>query len=155
VSCHNDLKPENILFDGNHAWLVDWEAAFSNDRYVDLAVVANFVVTNDAEEETYLRTYFGEAVSEYRRARFYLMRQLLHMFYPAFLMVLNLKGKSIESKAKPPDFREFHDRVRAGEIDLAGDDRKLEYAKVHMNQLLQNGRTVRFQEALRIVSLGM
>jgi hypothetical protein len=36
VSSHNDLKPENILFDSNHIWLVDWEAAFLNDRYVDL-----------------------------------------------------------------------------------------------------------------------
>lgn len=155
VPSHNDLKPENILFDGDRAWLVDWEAAFANDRYVDLAVVANFVVTNAPEEDTYLRTYFGEAAGEYRRARFYLMSQLLHMFYPAVLMVLSLKGKSIEWKAKAPDFRDFHDRIRAGEIDLAGDDRKLEYAKVHMNQLLQNGRTVRFQKALQIVSRGM
>ena len=56
-SSHNDLKPENILFDGDRVWLVDWEAAFLNDRYHDLAVVANFVVTNDAEEEAYLRKY--------------------------------------------------------------------------------------------------
>jgi thiamine kinase-like enzyme len=46
VSSHNDLKPENILFDGNRVWLVDWEAAFLNDRYVDLAVVANFAVNS-------------------------------------------------------------------------------------------------------------
>ena len=51
VSSHNDLfKPDNILFDGQRVWLVDWEAAFLNDRYADLAVVANLVVTNDAEE---------------------------------------------------------------------------------------------------------
>lgn len=50
VSCHNDLKPENILFDGDRIWLVDWEAAFLNDRYCDLAVIANFVVTNDARK---------------------------------------------------------------------------------------------------------
>lgn len=33
VSNHNDLKPENIMFDRERAWLVDWEAAFLNDRY--------------------------------------------------------------------------------------------------------------------------
>jgi thiamine kinase-like enzyme len=59
---------------------VDWEAAFLNDRYSDLAVMANFVVTNDAEEELYLQTYFGEEAGEYRLARFYLMRQVVHMF---------------------------------------------------------------------------
>lgn len=79
LSSHNDLKPENILFDGARVWLVDWEAAFLNDRYFDLAVVANFVVTDDAEEEAYLRRYFGEAAGEYRLARFYLMRQITHM----------------------------------------------------------------------------
>src|SRR5580658_3469877 len=41
VSSHNDLfKPDNIIFDGQRIWLVDWEAAFLNDRYADLAAVA-------------------------------------------------------------------------------------------------------------------
>ena len=48
VSSHNDLfKPDNILFDGQRVLLVDWEAAFLNDRYADLAVLANHVATND------------------------------------------------------------------------------------------------------------
>jgi aminoglycoside phosphotransferase (APT) family kinase protein len=154
VPSHNDLRPENIMFDGYRAWLVDWEAAFSNDRYLDLALVANFAVTNTAEEETYLRIYFGQPASEYRRARFYLMSQFLHMFYVALLMLLGSKGKSIQSNAKAPDFRDFHDRIWAGVVNLADEERKLEYAKVHMNQVLQNGRTMRFQEALRIVAMG-
>jgi hypothetical protein len=38
---HNDLfKPDNILFDESRLWLVDWEAAFQNDRYADLNEVA-------------------------------------------------------------------------------------------------------------------
>ena len=152
VSSHNDLKPENILFDGDRVWLVDWEAAFRNDRYADLAVVANFVVTNDAEEDDYLRTYFGEAAGEYRLARFYLMRQLLHMFYTALLMLLGLKGRPIDSNEKAPGFRDFHDRIWTGEVSLAEDEAKLRYARVHRNRLLQNMRTARFQDALRIVS---
>ncbi len=152
VSSHNDLKPENILFDGNRVWLVDWEAAFLNDRYTDLAVAANFVVTNDAEEEIYLRTYFGEAVSEYRLARFYLMRQALHMFYAMIFLLLGSSGKPIEFNAKAPDFRDFHDGIWAGEISLASAEMKLRYGRVHMNQVLQNMRTTRFQDALRIVS---
>jgi thiamine kinase-like enzyme len=152
VSSHNDLRPENILYDGHRAWLVDWEAAFLNDRYLDLAVVANFVVTNPAEEETYLRTYFGEPASEYRRARLYLMRQLLHLFYPAFIMTLSCKGRSIDSIANAPDLRNFLERIWAGEINLADDEAKLDYAKAHMSDALQNHRTPRFREALRIVS---
>jgi aminoglycoside phosphotransferase (APT) family kinase protein len=152
VSSHNDLKPENILFDGDRVWLVDWEAAFLNDRYADLAVVANFVVTNDAEEEAYLRTYFGEAAGEYRRARFYLMRQVTHMAYAMVFMRLGSGGKAIETHAKAPGFRDFHNRIWAGEISLVTDEAKLRYARVHMNQILQNMRAVRFQDALRTVS---
>jgi len=48
---HNDLfKPDNMLYDGERLWLVNWEAAFQNDRYADLAVVANMIVTDDSEE---------------------------------------------------------------------------------------------------------
>jgi thiamine kinase-like enzyme len=77
VACHNDLKPQNIRFDGERIWLVDWEAAFLNDRYVDLAIVANFFVKDEAEEEAYLSAYFGEPAGEYQRARFTLMRQVI------------------------------------------------------------------------------
>jgi thiamine kinase-like enzyme len=105
VSCHNDLKPENILFDGGRVWLVDWEAAFLNDRYHDLAMVANFVVTNDAEEEAYLRAYFGEAACEYRLARFYLMRQTMHVLYAMVFMLFGSGGKPIDANAKGQDAR--------------------------------------------------
>jgi aminoglycoside phosphotransferase (APT) family kinase protein len=152
VSSHNDLKPENVLFDGDRVWLVDWEAAFLNDRYFDLAVVANFVVTNDAEEEAYLRLYFGEKAGEYRLARFCLMRQIAHMAYAMVFMRLGSGGKAIAPNAKAPGFRDFHNRIWAGDVSLVTDEAKLQYARVHMNQILQNMRTVRFQDALRIVS---
>jgi len=152
VSSHNDLKPENILFDGERIRLVDWEAAFLNDRYFDLAVVANFVVTNDAEEEAFLRTYFGEPAGEYRLARFYLMRQITHMSYATVFTLLGSGGRAIKLNTKSPDFREFHDRIRAGEISVVSNEARLQYGRVHMNQLLQNMRTARFQEALQIVA---
>ena len=152
VSCHNGLKPENLLLDGDRVWLVDWEAAFLNDRYHDLAMVANFVVTNDAEEEVYLRTYFGEAAGEYRLARFYLMRQTMHVLYAIVFMLFGSAGKPIDPNAKALDFRDFHDRIWTGEASLVTNEAKLQYAKVHMNQVLQNMREARFQDALRIVS---
>jgi aminoglycoside phosphotransferase (APT) family kinase protein len=154
VSSHNDLKPENVLFDGDHVWFVDWEAAFLNDRYFDLAVVANFLFTSDADEDSYLRTYFGEAAGAYRLARFYLMRQIVHMAYAVVFMQLGARGKPIEREGKAPDFRDFHNRIWVGEVSLAGDERRLEYGLVHMHQLSQNLRTARFREALQIVSLG-
>ena len=152
VSSHNDLKPENILFDGARVWLVDWEAAFLNDRYSDLAVAANFVVTNDAEEEVYLRTYFGEAAGEYRLARFHLMRQMVHMFYAMAFSLLGSSAKPTEPTAPMPALTDLNNRIWAGEVSLATAEAKLQYGRVHMNQLLQTMREVRMQDALRIVS---
>lgn len=153
VSSHNDLKPENILFDGDRVWLVDWEAAFLNDRYVDLAVVANFAVNSEADEQAYLQRYFGESAGEYRLARFFLMRQVAHIFYAmVFLSLAAAAGKAIDTSLDAPDFRGFHRRILAGEVSLADADAKLQYGLVHLKQIQQNMRTPRFQDAMQIVS---
>jgi len=152
VSCHMDLKPENILFDGQHVWLADWQAAFVNDRYFDLAVAANFLLTNDADELTYLERYFGQRPNEYQRARFFLMRQVVHMFYATVFLLLGSAGKPIDQSGKLPSFRDFHRRLWAAEVNLTDNDLKIVYGRVHWEQLLQKMRQAQFEEALRIVS---
>ncbi|MCW5849618.1 MAG: phosphotransferase [Anaerolineae bacterium] len=132
VASHNDLKPQNIVFDGERSWLVDWEAAFLNDPYVDLAVAANFFVKDEAQAEDYLRAYFGEPAGDYRRARFTLMRQAMHVFYAAFLMLqVAGSGLPIASDMTAPDFREFHQRLISGEVGLVTAEERLQYARVH------------------------
>ena len=146
VSSHNDLfKPDNILFSGQRVWLVDWEAAFLNDRYADLAVVANLVVTNDSEEEIYLQEYFGQSPNEYQRARFFLMQQVTHMFYAAVFLQMGSAGE-------PVDLTDFPRRFWNGEVDLTDKRMKGIYGRFHWNRLLENMRQTRFDEALRIVA---
>jgi hypothetical protein len=152
VASHNDLKPENMIFDGNRVWLIDWEAAFLNDRYLDLSVVANFVLTNEAEEEPYLQAYFGEPAGEYRRARYFIMRQLLHMAYGSFLSTLGAAGKPVDISAPVPPFREFHDGMWKGEITLKSNNARLQYGRVHLNQLWENIWTPRYRESLRLLT---
>lgn len=153
VSSHNDLKPENFIFDGEHAWLVDWEAAFLNDRYLDLAVVANFVVDNDDDELKYLQNYFGEAPNQYIQARFFLMQQLLHIFYMSIFILYASKSVPIKiDDNMKTNFRDFHKCMWEGEIDLSNDENKLQYALVHMNQFLCNINTKRFEDSLHIIS---
>ena len=153
VSSHNDLfKPDNILFDGHRVWLVDWEAAFLNDRYADLAVVANLVVTNDAEERAYLQEYFGQPPDQYQLARFFLMQQVAHIFYAMVFLLLGSSGRQLNLSENAPDFRDFHRRIWAGEVNLADNQMKTVYGWVHREQLLQNMRQARFYEAVRIVS---
>jgi len=153
VSCHNDLKPENMLFDGNKAWLVDWEAAFLNDRYLDLTVVANFAATKDGEEKKYLQTYFGKEPTEYQRARFFLMQQYLHIAYVCVFMKLGVTAdKPVDLLSAKPGFREFNDDMWAGKIDLAFSEAKQLYAWAHLEQLTNNLHKKRYEESLKIVA---
>jgi aminoglycoside phosphotransferase (APT) family kinase protein len=151
VSSHTDLKPENTLYDGKKLWLVDWEAAFSNDRYVDLAIAGNFLIANDDEEREYLQNYFEKEVTEYHLARFFLMRQIVHTFYfTCFILLSNPQGP-IDIDTPRPNYREFHNRIWSGEISLADMDNRRLYALVHMDQLKQNLQSQRLEDSIRIV----
>jgi hypothetical protein len=153
VSSHNDLfKPDNILFDGHRVWLVDWEAAFLNDRYADLAVVANLIVTNEAEEAVYLQEYFGQPPDEYQLARFFLSQQIAHIFYCMAFLWLGSSGEPVNLSEKTPEFKAFHQRMWAGEIDLRDKQTKTVYGRVHWEQLLRNTRQARFNESLKTIS---
>jgi hypothetical protein len=152
VSSHNDLKPENILFDGQRVWLVDWEAAFLNDRYADLAVVANSVVGNEAEERIYLEAYFGQPPDAYQQARFFLVRQVAHLFYAMAYLLKGASGGPVSLTGSLPGVTEFHRRIWFDEMHL--DDAQLQsaYGRAHWTQFLENTRRARFQECLRIVA---
>jgi hypothetical protein len=150
---HNDLfKPDNMLFDGNRLSLVDWEAAFQNDRYADLAVVANMIVTNEVGEKIYLREYFGAPADEYQSARFYLMKQVAHMFYAMAFLSLASSGTPIDWRKPAPAFSDFQRRFWAREVGLADNQEKIVFARVHLEQLLSNAQKARFDEALKIVA---
>ncbi len=150
---HNDLfKPDNMLFDGSHLWMVDWEAAFQNDRYADLAVVANMIVTNESEETIFLQEYLGESPNDYRRARLYLTRQLAHMFYAMAFLTLGSAGKPLDPSEPAPSYQSYQRRFWTGDVTLADNQAKTLYGRVHWEQLSQNMRQPRFDEALRIVS---
>jgi len=74
------------------------------------------------------------------------------MSYAMVFMLISSRGKAIELDTTAPDFRDFHNRIWAGEVSLATDEAKLQYARVHINQILENMRSERFENALRIVS---
>ena len=151
---HNDLfKPDNILFDGSRLWLVDWEAAFQNDRYADLAVAANMLVVNEAEELIFLQEYFGAPPDSYQAARFYLMTQLAHMFYAMGFLSLGSAGKPVDWSEPLPTYSEFQQRFWAREVSLADNHSKTVYGRVHWEKLRHNLRQPRSDEALRIVTV--
>ena len=153
VSCHNDTKAENILFDGQRPWLVDWEAAFLNDRYLDLAIVSNFIVATQKDEIQFLETYFDERVNEYQYARFCLMQEILHFYYFVFLLVSDKGSQPIDfNTIIKRGFREFHKGMWNGSISLAATESKRQYARLHLEKFLLKAQTDRFRDSLKIVS---
>jgi len=153
VPSHNDLfKPDNILFDGNRLWLVDWEAAFQNDRYADLAVVANMLVAGEAEEQVYLQEYFGAPPTSYQAARFYLMRQLAHMFYAMAFLSQGSAGKPVDWSEPVPAYNDFQRRFWARDVGLADSHSKAVYGRVHWERLRKNLGEPGLDEALKITA---
>jgi len=153
VSSHNDLfKPDNILYDGHRLWLIDWEAAFRNDRYADLATAANLVTTNEVEELAFLQEYFAEPPDPYRVARFFLARQLAHIFYAMVYLLMGAAGKPVDWSEPATAFADFQRRMWAGEVDLSDSRTKIAYGKLHWERFRENTRQQRFQDALRTVS---
>ena len=153
VSSHNDLfKPDNMLFDGRRLWLVDWEAAFRNDRYTDLAVAAHLVVANQTEERAYLEKYFGAPPDPNQQARFYLAQQLSHMFYALVFLFQAAAAGPIDWAEPAPEFTAFQRAFWTGAIKLVDPGTKAVYGRIHWERLRQNLRTPRWHESLRIVS---
>jgi hypothetical protein len=80
VSSHNDLNPRNVVSDGKRLWFVDWQAAFCNDPWVDVATAANFLAPTRTDAEVLLRAYLGAAPGREQRARFSTMRQVCRLY---------------------------------------------------------------------------
>jgi hypothetical protein len=156
VSSHNDLNPANVLFDGEKVFIIDWEAAFLNDRYVDLAILALYFAANDAHIQTLLTAYFGAAPTAYQQARFYLMRQVVFLYYATIFLRL-------AADAKPADF--VHDQhmvtpgllevkrmLGSGEVQLGTYEGKLLYGKMLLQEALQGIKAPAFAAALERIS---
>lgn len=155
VSSHTDVKADNMLFDGARLWLVDWEAANLNDRYVDLAIAGNFFVDDtDAAARAYVAAYAGEAPGDYRMARFVVMRALVHIFYAAFLLPLAASSGASTAVTDAPPFRDFHRRLLSGEIDIKTADLRWQYGLTHLDRALAEGGTARLREAAALVARG-
>ena len=153
VACHNDVKPENIVFDGIRPWLVDWESAFLNDPYLDLAMMANFVVNNESDELAYLGGYFGQPATSYQHARLFLMRQLLHVYYFTFCMLSGSQGKKVTMEdIETPGFTDYHQTMWKGALLIRTNEAKIQYALVHMKQFLGNIGAKKWEASLQVVA---
>ena len=151
VASHNDLNPGNILHDGRRLWLIDWEASFLADRYVDLAAVANIYASDPAAETLLLRTYFGREAEACERARLYLFRQVNHMFHAAVFLA-GVAGQARATHLDGPSLDALHQRLAAGEPLFATAQGRLDYALARLRTATAQIEGAAFAEAVRLAA---
>jgi thiamine kinase-like enzyme len=155
VSSHNDLNPNNFLFDGEKIWIIDWEASFLNDRYVDLAISSQIYANEPKKISSFLETYFGYQPDEYKLARFFLMQQVCLMYYAVLMCKAGFRQGPSDFRysfnSKEPTLGEFKTRLKDGQISLNDFHTKVEYGKVMFNTVCQNMRTKQFSEAINVL----
>lgn len=142
VSSHNDLNPGNLLFDGQKLWILDWETAFENDRYIDLAIAAQFFAGNEEQENILLKTYFGDTLDDEKRARFFLMQQVVYMYYAMIMLRLAATSQPADTvhnaDMNTPELQEVRTLIRNKELQLSTYEGKLLYGKTLLNTILKN-----------------
>jgi thiamine kinase-like enzyme len=151
VSSHNDLNSGNLLLEGDRAWLVDWEAAFAADRYVDLAAVANFFTNNDQEIELILETYFGAPLNDIHRARLFLMQQVNRTFY-AMVMLNYVASAHPETRLTAHDLKASNWSDVRGELNqIATSGTKVRLACSLLNEASHVFKSPRFSKAIETI----
>jgi len=152
VLSHNDLNSANLLCDGHKLWVVDWDAAFSNDRYVDLATAANFFIHDEEQESQFLQVYFDGQVDEYKSARFYIMRQISRIIYAILLVQVAARSKpagdALDQEMEGNTLQAFGEWMAAGKLSMVTHEGQLMYGKAQMNEALRQMRSPRFPAAL-------
>ncbi len=77
---HADLKKENMLASGNRIFLIDWEGGGSDIPEVD---VGNFFADSrltKAQQNLFLKTYYGRTVMPLHLERIYAVKKVLDFF---------------------------------------------------------------------------
>lgn len=149
VSSHNDLNPRNLLYDGRRIWLIDWEAAFRADRYVDLAALANVYAADPAGEALLLRVYFNREATDAERARLWLFRQVSHVFHAA-IFVAGAAGQARADSLDGPDLDTLHAGLSLGEPLLDTAEGRLAYGLARWRTATANIEAAAFTDAARI-----
>jgi aminoglycoside phosphotransferase (APT) family kinase protein len=149
VASHNDLNPRNLLYDGRRIWLIDWEAAFRADRYVDLAAIANTFAADPDGEALLLATYFGREATAAERARLWLFRQVSHVFHAA-IFVAGVAGQARAGSLEGPELDVLHQGLALGEPLLDTAEGRLVYGLARLRRATVNIASSAFTEAAQI-----
>lgn len=113
---HNDVNPGNILWDGERAWLVDWEVAGLNHPFYDLATLAMFLQLSGEVAHALLAQQEQRPVDDADRATFDALRRLAALL--CGLMFLSLVPDLTSLPETAPTLGEVYAGFHTGAHDL-------------------------------------
>jgi Ser/Thr protein kinase RdoA (MazF antagonist) len=137
VSSHNDLNPHNVIFDGQRLWLIDWETAYRNDLFVDVATAAENCAATPDLERVLLEAWSDGPVDATAEARLRVMRVLTRLYYAGLLMMLGAAGSQAPvTDLSAPSEAEFRERLASGTIAARGAEMMTTLGKMHLAKFI-------------------
>lgn len=137
-SCHNDLNPDNILFDGNRFYLVDFEAAGTEDPFFDLATACMQMMLTPSEEEMFLKSYLKQQPLPEEMKKLSLMKQVSYAFYALHFFKFAYEEGVMAITGSIPTFSQWNEGMDNGTFELQTPQGFLLYATVLMEESLNN-----------------
>ena len=116
VVSHNDVNPGNLLWDGERAWLVDWDVAGLGHPHYDLATLAMFLDLGDETTRSLIAQHDRKAPDETARANFAALRRLSALL--CGVTFLSLVPDLRIAPAKASTLLECYAEMRGGTLDL-------------------------------------
>jgi hypothetical protein len=155
VSGHNDPNPSNVLFDGECLWLIDWETAYRNDPFADVAILANNQAATPELETELLSAWLGRAPDAMARARLTVMRQVTRLYYAGLIFAVALRagGPQIPN-LDAPDPAAFRAEVEAKGLRPGSPEALQTLAVMHLAGFQAAFATPAFRQALATVRAG-
>lgn len=120
VLSHNDLNPGNVLWDGQRAWLVDWEVAGLGHPFYDLATLAMFLQMDQEAALGLLAAQEQRPIDADEAAAFAALRRLAALASGHAFLALLPDLRVLPAHA--PTLAEFYGALRAGALDLLHPD---------------------------------
>jgi thiamine kinase-like enzyme len=157
-SCHGDLNPANVLFNGKDYILVDWQTASPQSFYFDLACCATwFYFYNEDLSASFLTYYLGREATDKEKAKYYLMRIFVHVYYGVNFIALASQGSSDlpvlqdEEIKKLPPFSSFMQSIGSGQINLSDADIQQQFGFIFL-KAAEDMMNQQYQQACQVVA---
>jgi hypothetical protein len=163
VASHNDINLNNVIFDGERLWLIDWETAFRNDPFFDLAVVmvesVERLIGEPAPElePVLLAAWLGRAPDQRALDRLTVMKPIAK-FYQLNLL-LSMFPERLPPGAPFPDLSgmtrsEFRAALAKGRLRSGTPELPLAYAMVLLPEFLALSAAAETRAAMHRLSTG-